>query len=1028
MKKLIILTSFGILLFAVFQSFGPHSAAQNSRLNGSDAASNAELERIAQMSLGYLNQYLAARSISVTDEFKVMKVEMDDLKMAHTRVRQTVNGIPVWEGEAIVHLRADGSLASITDEWKPAIAVNTVPVISPEEAIQISQKFYTGSAKQTATPTVDLWIYRGSDADHLTYRVQIPRIDGSKDTSIPIDFIDAHTGERVFGYDNLQSGTGSSLYSGTVNIGTTNFNGVFYLENMTRKIGTFNANNGTSPGTSFHYSDADDLWNATVQRAGVDAQYGAEATMDYYQTVHNRNGIDGLGGPGYIGAASNNSIALISSFVHWGVAYNNAMWTGQYMIYGDGDGVNFSAFVGLDTCGHEFTHGVTQYTANLTYSGESGALNESMSDVFGTMIERYKRPSTWSWRYGEDYYTPGTAGDADRYLNNPHLATGHNFTADDDPDHYAERYLGTEDNGGVHINSGISNYTFYLVSQGGTHHRSGVTVTGIGPDNAAKIWFRALTSYMGSGTNFAGARTATLSAATDLFGASSAQYTAVATAWCAVGVGPCPGGQCVPTPITVGSTVNGSLATTDCIFTGTTRYVDVYSFTGNSGQRIAISMSSAAFDTYLYLVNSGNQTVAEDDDGGGGTNSRIPLTSGYLTLPAAGTYSIYATSFSADLTGAYSLNLVNEPTCSYSLSSTALNFAAGGGNGSFQVITQTGCSWSTTGVPSWVTITSGATGSGSGFVNYAVASNATTLQRSGSITANGQVHSITQAGTTAVARKRFDFDGDGKADVAVFRGSAGDWYRINSSNGGVVSQHFGQNGDRSAAADFDGDGKTDYAIFRSSTGAWYWINSSTNTLSGVAFGQNGDLPAPADFDGDGRADICVFRPSTAAWYRINSSTNQFVAVAFGLSTDKPAVGDFDGDGKADISVFRPSVGDWYRLNSSTGQFAGLHFGANGDKAVPSDYDGDGRADIAVFRPSVGDWYGIYSGNGAGFGIHFGANGDLPSPADFDGDNRADFVVFRPSTGTWYLQRTTAGFGAQSFGANGDTPVPNSFVY
>lgn len=401
------------------------------------------------------------------------------------------------------------------------------------------------------------------------------------------------------------------------------------------------------------------------------------------------------------------------------------------------------------------------------------------------------------------------------------------------------------------------------------------------------------------------------------------------------------GGGCTTVPIAPGQTVNASLATSDCSYVGTTRFVDLYTFSGAAGQRVAISMSSATFDTYLYLVNSANQIVGEDDDGGGGTNSRIPLTSGFLTLPATGTYTIHATSFFDSSTGAYSLSLVSD---------------------------------------------------------------------------------------TGGVRRPFDFDGDGKADISVFRTSIGDWFRLNSSTNAFVGQHFGANGDRSVPADFDGDGKTDLAVFRPSSGAWFWINSSSNTLSGVSFGQNGDLPVPADYDGDGRADIAVFRPSTATWFRINSSTNQFVAASFGLSTDKPAVGDYDGDGKADICVFRPSLGDWYRLNSSNGQFVGLHFGANGDKAVPADYDGDTKTDIAVFRPSTGGWFALNSGNGALFSIQFGANGDLPSAADFDGDGRADVAVFRPSTGTWYLQRTTAGFYGQAFGTNGDMPSPNSFVY
>jgi hypothetical protein len=220
------------------------------------------------------------------------------------------------------------------------------------------------------------------------------------------------------------------------------------------------------------------------------------------------------------------------------------------MTYGDGDGTNYTPLVTLDIAGHEMTHGVTERTANLTYSGESGAINESMSDVFGAMVELYSRGGTVTadtWKIGEQAYTPATAGDALRYMNNPHLAGNAGFTSNDDPDHYSERYTGTSDSGGVHINSGIGNHVFYLTAAGGTHHLSGVTVTGIGTSDAERIWYRALTVYMTSGTNYAGARTATLNAATDLFGSTGTQYNTVATAWCAAGIGACPT-TATPTP------------------------------------------------------------------------------------------------------------------------------------------------------------------------------------------------------------------------------------------------------------------------------------------------------------------------------------------------------------------------------------------------------------------------------------------------------------------------------------------------
>ncbi|HJR07520.1 MAG TPA: M4 family metallopeptidase [Pyrinomonadaceae bacterium] len=466
---------------------------------------------------------------------KATRVFADDQEKTHARFQQTYNDVPVFGGEAIVHLNPDDSVFAVTDDLVDAVEVDTVAYRTTDEAVRTAISSLGCEDCLTAPPKADLEILRHNGNDYLTYRVELRREDGTDQTSMPVYFVDAHTGNVVMSYDNLQTASGSSLYSGTVTINTYFRSPTYYMEDVaTRKMGTFDFRNTTS--SVYRFTDSDNIWNSTTQRAGVDAHYGAGKVYDYYLNTHGRRGIDGAGGPAYF-AAADGVTGLISSVVHYGVGYNNAFWNGSYMTYGDGNGSSFSPLVTLDICGHEMTHGVTERTANLAYVNESGALNESMSDVFGAMVERYAQGQTSNtWKIGEQCYTPGIAGDALRYMDNPHAASNSGFTADDDPDHYAERYTGTGDSGGVHINSGIGNKAFYLVAVGGTHHRSGVTVTGIGADAAARIWYRALTTYMTSSTNYKGARTATLNAAAALYGTGSTNYNAVAQAWTACGV------------------------------------------------------------------------------------------------------------------------------------------------------------------------------------------------------------------------------------------------------------------------------------------------------------------------------------------------------------------------------------------------------------------------------------------------------------------------------------------------------------
>ncbi|HEX8127956.1 MAG TPA: M4 family metallopeptidase [Pyrinomonadaceae bacterium] len=520
-----------ISLAFIFTLALPRRDASAQRADKSPAAAD-KLARARDISLRVLEARASGQGVYRND-LKATRVFADDQEKTHTRFQQTHRGVPVFGGEAIVHLNLDDSVFAVTDDLIESVEVDTEPYRTPDEAVRTAISDLGCETCLTAPPAADLQVLRHEGNDYLTYRVQLWREDGTHETSMPVYFVDAKTGNVVWQYNNLQTASGSSLYSGTVTINTYFKSPTYYMEDLTRKIGTFDYRNTTS--SVYRFTDADNIWNSTTQRAGVDAHYGAAKTYDYFLNVHGRRGIDGAGGPG--GYTSADGVTrLISSRVHYSSGYNNAFWNGTYMTYGDGNGADFSSLVTLDICGHEMTHGVTERTARLTYSGESGALNESMSDVFGAMVERSAQGQTSNtWKIGEQCYTPGVAGDALRYMDNPHSARNSGYTADDDPDHYSERYTGTGDSGGVHINSGIGNKAFYLVAVGGTHHRGG-SVTGIGADAAAKIWYRALTTYMTSSTNFKGARTATLNAAAALYGSGSANYNSVAQAWTVCGV------------------------------------------------------------------------------------------------------------------------------------------------------------------------------------------------------------------------------------------------------------------------------------------------------------------------------------------------------------------------------------------------------------------------------------------------------------------------------------------------------------
>lgn len=301
---------------------------------------------------------------------------------------------------------------------------------------------------------------------------------------------------------------------------------------------------------------------------------------------------------------------------------------------------------------------------------------------------------------------------------------------------------------------------------------------------------------------------------------------------------------------------------------------------------------------------------------------------------------------------------------------------------------------------------------------------AVAIQPNGRILVGGHNSSSIIVRYLSARPAQFDYDGDGKSDVSIFRPSNGQWW-INQSGSNTVAHTFGTSTDRIVPADYTGDGKTDVAIYRPASGEWFILRSEDFSFYSFPFGVSTDFPAPADFDGDGKADPAVFRPSNGTWYIQRSSAGTLIQ-GFGANGDRPVPADYDGDGKADIAIYRPSLGQWWLMRSAAGTIA-LTFGITGDKPIPGDYTGDGKADVALFRFNTGEWFVLRSEDYSFYSFPFGVNGDAPAPADYDGDGRFDPAVFRGNDTNWYISRSTQGMLIQQFGAAGDKPTPTAFI-
>lgn len=469
----------------------------------------------------HLGELARTHRIADPDEL-VAGAAVIDARSSHVRIHHRHDGVPVVGSEAILHLDGAGDLLGVTDGLVPAtVDVDLDRAIDATAAIEIAESELACTTCWTAAPRAELAIVQ--HGTRVAWRVHLVREDGTAATALPLVDVDAYTGLVLDTTDELRTatapGTGIARYSGPVLFNTTPAAGTYYLEDTEQRLGVLDF--GGTVGTPAPISDDDNAWNAD-QGVAVEAAFDLERVHAYFADVH---GFTALESTGDTPAASDPSIALLAARVHYGSNLIFAAWDGTSITFGDGDGVEWGPMTTLDITGHELTHAVIAQTAYLGNTGETGALAEAIADIFGAMVEldATGAQTAGTWQIGEQAYTPGIAGDALRYLDDP----GRNGL----PTRYIDRYQGTSDSGGVHINCAIPEHAFYLLAMGDAQ------MTGIGTRAAEKIWFHALDRYMFSHTDFAGARVATLQAAAELYGAPSVEYGAVATSWSRVGIG-----------------------------------------------------------------------------------------------------------------------------------------------------------------------------------------------------------------------------------------------------------------------------------------------------------------------------------------------------------------------------------------------------------------------------------------------------------------------------------------------------------
>ncbi|MFJ3960180.1 M4 family metallopeptidase [Streptomyces sp. NPDC090036] len=553
-------------------------------------------------------QAAKALGLGSGEKLVVRDVVKDADGTTHTTYERTYDGLPVLGGDLTVHAK-DGVTKSVTKATNHEIKVATTeasvtPAAAESQAVSVANAEGSKEAKASKNARKVIWAADGVPVLAFETVVGGLQHDGTPNELHVVT--NAKTGAKITEWQAVETGTGNTMYSGQVTLGTSQSGSTWNLTDAARgNHKTYNLNRGSS-GTGTLFSGPDDVWGnglpANLETAAADAHYGAAVTWDYYKNVHGRNGLRNDGVSPY-------------TRVHYGNNYVNAFWQDSCfcMTYGDGDG-NAKPLTSTDVAAHEMTHGLTSVTGNMTYSGEPGGLNEATSDIMAAAVEFYANNAqdVGDYLVGEKIDIRGN-GTPLRYMDKP--------SKDGSSKDSWYSGIGSID---VHYSSGPANHWYYLASEGsgakvvnGVSYDSptadGLPVTAIGRDAASKIWFRALTvGYFKSNTNYADARVQTLKAAADLYGQGSTIYNNVANAWAGVAVGGRISNGVTVTPIANQNTATGGAVSLQVQATSTNPGALSYAATGLPAG-LSINSSNGLISGTATTAGTSNVTVTVTD-------------------------------------------------------------------------------------------------------------------------------------------------------------------------------------------------------------------------------------------------------------------------------------------------------------------------------------------------------------------------------------------------------------------------------